>query len=167
MSWMNTIAVDKLMDETRRLATLYRQTTGQTLPISAELARFDAAKYLHLQTLPIPAKGIDFVGTLGPIQDKNIQVKSRVIFNEKNTRYRLGQLNMDLPWDVIILVLYTEMYQPYAIHAATKEVLLENHTARGLISLPKFKAIGHLLWTEDSGIEWDEIWTNQSKSAYP
>ena len=155
---MNTIAVDKLMDETRRLASLYRQTTGQTLPISAELARFDAAKHLNLQALSIPSKGIDFVGTLGPIQDKNIQVKSRVIFNEKNSNYRLGQLNMELAWDIIILVLYTELYQPYAMHGASKDTILENHTTRGLISLSKFKAISQLLWTQESGVEWDEIW---------
>lgn len=165
---MNTIAVDKLMSETRRLAALFRANTGATLPVSAELGRYDAAKLLHLKPLKEPGKGIDFIGTLGPYADKKILVKSRVVFEEGKSGYRIGQLNIDAPWDYITLVLYTAQYQPFEIYGAAKNDIVaaldkipSARQQRGMMSLAKFKIISQLLWTLEFGIEWDDIWTNR------
>ncbi|MBS0287667.1 MAG: hypothetical protein JSR17_10245 [Proteobacteria bacterium] len=164
---MNTIAVDALMNQTRQLAALYRQTTGQTLPVSAELGRYDAACLLGLQPGPKPPiAGVDFIGCEGPYHCKSIQVKSRVIFNENSNSARIGQLNLAMPWEIVLLVLYDENYQPFAIYGATKEEVVEaiaKATARlkrGAMSLAKFKVISQLVWTQENGLEWDEIWTN-------
>ncbi len=165
---MNTIAVDTLMAQTRRLAALYRQATGQTLPVSAELGRYDAALLLHLEPLASPCKGIDFIGSTGPYKNKTIQVKSRVIFDEQSKGSRVGQLNGEMLWDFVILVLYTADYEPFAIYGAPKEeiaIVLNEQSSRrnrGAMSLAKFKAISQLLWTIERGLEWDEIWTNQA-----
>ena len=48
---MAVYKLDKLMAETRRLAAEYRRSTGSTLPVSAELAKFDAISLLGLRTL--------------------------------------------------------------------------------------------------------------------
>lgn len=169
---MNTIAVDTLMAQTRRLAALYRQTTGQTLPISAELSRYDASKILSLSPLEgAPMAGVDFVGT-GPYHCKNIQVKSRVIFNEGSSGYRIGQLNLNMAWDIVVLVLYDAVYEPFAIYAASKEEVLSSLTqstqkqSRGAMSLAKFKAISQLIWTSQGGLDWGELWQNQSKMGF-
>ncbi len=155
---MNTIAVDTLMAQTRRLAALYRQTTGQTLPVSAELGRYDAAVLLHLEPLTSVCKGIDFMGSTGPYKDKAIQVKSRVLFDEQNKSSRVGQLNIDSLWDVVVLVLYTADYQPFAIYGAPKKVIVtalneqSSRRGRGAMSLAKFKAISQLVWTVERGL---------------
>ncbi len=165
---MNTIAVDTLMVQTRRLAALYRQTTGQTLPISAELGRYDAALLLHLKPLAAPCKGIDFMGTRGPYKDKTIQVKTRVIFDEQNKGARVGQLNVDMFWDFVVLVLYTADYEPFAIYGASNEDIVaaingqSSRRGRGAMSLAKFKAISQLVWSLECGLDWDELWTNRA-----
>ncbi len=166
---MNTIAVDTLMAQTRRLAALYRQTTGQTLPVSAELSRYDAAQLLGLSVISgAPRAGVDFTGSQGPYHCKNIQVKSRVIFNDNNSGYRIGQLNLSMPWEIVVLVLYEANYEPFAIYAATKEEVIASLSqtthkqARGAMSLAKFKAISQLIWTRERGLEWDESLSNQA-----
>jgi len=165
---MNTIAVDKLMSETRRLAALFRANTGSVLPVSAELGRYDAAKLLHLKPLKEPMKGVDFLGTLGAYAGKKILVKSRVVFEEGKPGCRIGQLNIDSPWEYISLVLYTAQYQPFEIYGAAKKDVVDtldkmssSRRQRGMMSLAKFKVISQLLWTPEFGIEWDDIWTNQ------
>lgn len=166
--FMNTIAVDALMNQTRHLAALYRQTTGQTLPVSAELGRYDAACLLDLQPAPKPlVAGVDFIGSQHLYHCKLIQVKSRVIFNEKSSSYRIGQLNVAMPWEIVVLVLYNERYEPYAIYGTSKEEVtqaLSGATARnqrGAMSLAKFKAISQLIWTKENGLQPEEIWCNQ------
>lgn len=47
---MDIYSIDKLMHETRQLAAKYHQTTGTALPVTGEIARFDAAKALGLPT---------------------------------------------------------------------------------------------------------------------
>ncbi len=168
---MDTFAVDKLMSETRRIATQYRANTGQTLPVSAELGRYDARKLLLLDLPSKAQKGIDFIATQGPYANKFIQVKSRVIFDEGRKGYRIGQLNLDAAWDIVVLVLYAEDYQPFAIYASSKEdvnAAIEHrsslHRQRGLMSLSKFKAISTLVWSQENGLEWDEIWSNSANA---
>lgn len=156
------------MSETRRLAALFRVNTGSILPVSAELGRYDAERLLHLERLREPVRGVDFIGTKGSYAGKKILVKSRVVFEEGKSGYRIGQLNIDAPWDYIILVLYTAQYHPFEIYSATKkdvvaalEKITSSRKQRGMMSLAKFRIIGQLLWTPEFGIEWDDIWTNQ------
>ncbi len=165
---MNTIAVETLITKTRALAALYRETTGQTLPVSAELSRYDAAKLLGLSPLKPPVAGVDFVGTQGPYRCKKIQVKSRVIFNEQSSGYRIGQLNLSMEWEIVVLVLYNADYEPFAMYGLDKEAIQQalsqspGKQSRGAMSLAKFKALGQLIWTQENGLEWDEIWSNHS-----
>jgi hypothetical protein len=168
---MDTFAVDKLMAETRRIATQYRANTGQTLPVSAELGRYDARKLLQLDLPTKPMRGIDFIATTGPFANKLVQVKSRVIFDEDRKGYRIGQLNLDASWEIVVLVLYGEDYQPFAIYATSKEEVIAAiehrsslHRQRGLMSLAKFKAISTLVWSQENGLEWDEIWSNSASA---
>ena len=160
---MNTIAVDTLMAQTRQLAALYRQTTGQVLPVSAELGRYDAARLLRLTSHSASVPGIDYIGGEGKYHCMKVQVKARVIFNEQSTGSRIGQLNMDMPWEVVVLVLYNPSYEPFAIYGVDKEAIVKALAAkqqRGAMSLAKFKAISQLIWTQENGLEWDEVWTN-------
>jgi len=160
-SSMTVFSIDKLMQETRRLAAQYRQSTGQTLPISGELARYDATRLLQLSA--------DFKGTKGPLANKIVQIKSRVIFDEQKSGYRIGQLDLGGSWQVCALVLYEASYEPFAIYIASHESILEAKNtissktkARGAMSLAQFKRIAQCVWTVENGLDWEELWSNAS-----
>jgi len=50
------------MQQTRQLAARYRQTTGNTLPITGEIAHFDVAKALNLSLSDDLTLGYDAIG---------------------------------------------------------------------------------------------------------
>ena len=99
------------MDETRRLAKLFRESTGQTLPVSAELAKYDITQILPVTEPDEPIRGVDFMGR-DDYSGMQIQLKSRVIFDANKSHYRLGKLNTEDGWDAVALLLYNDAYEP-------------------------------------------------------
>jgi len=151
---MGVYKLDKLMDETRRLAAEYRRSTGSTLPVSAELAKFDAISLLNLRPLEEPESGVDALRDSARGVER-IQIKGRVIFDPKKTGQRVGQLNFDADWDVVVLVMMNEDYQSTAIYSVSKSHLLKvleeqqggKNNARGALSVKKFQAIAEQVWS--------------------
>ena len=151
---MSIYAVDKLMTETRRLASEYYKTTGQVLPVSSELSRYDVIQKLKFLPIEKPEKGVDLLGS-GPWKDKKALIKSRVIFENSKSKQRVGQLNMEGGWEVVILVLMNEAYEPfemYLIDRPTIESTLSvgkesSRRQRGALSVAKFKALGTRVWS--------------------
>lgn len=145
--------LEKLMDETRRIASEYRQSTGATLPVSAELAKFDAIKLLSLKPVKNQGKAVDAL-LVSDKGEKKVQVKGRVIFNSGKTSQRVGQLNLDADWDLLFLVLLNNRYETTEIYQVGRDKLLAELTdsssfhkkQRGAISVKKFKAISQLCW---------------------
>ncbi len=162
-------SVDKLMAETRRLAAEYRRTTGQPLPVTAEIARYDAARLLDLELVPATQPGgYDAVGRTGHRKDRQIQIKGRAIIDESKSGQRIGQLKMEQEWDSVMLVLLDEDFEPYAIYEADRDEIEEAVTEaesrrqkRGAMSVARFKIISRLVWTRDEGPLDDEIWSNR------
>lgn len=169
------------MAETRRLAAEYRASTGQTLAVSNELARYDVSKIFSFAEHGLD-DGVDFLGNNQFFSDKKIIVKSRVIFDENKSHYRVGKLSTESNWDYVFLVLYSANYEPTSIYFTAKSSLdaadnqLPNYgmakknqndqlsdsetssgskASRGAMTIAKFKAIGKLLWTKEGGIEMD------------
>lgn len=165
---MELYSIDKLMHETRQLAAKYRQTTGTVLPVTGEIARFDAAKALHLKLIEDPGSSIDAIGT-GEREGKRILIKGRAIFDTTRSSPRIGQLNPEQDWDLVELVLFDEQYEAEEIYEATREEIAEamlnkensNRKKRGAMSIAQFKIIGQLVWTRENGLE-QEVWDNQS-----
>lgn len=149
--------LEKLMDETRRLASEYRKSTGGTLPVSTELAKYDAIKLLGLSPLESPERAVDALW-LTPEGEKKVQVKGRVIFEPKKSGYRVGQFNLDADWHIIVLVLMNQDYETYQIYRLERERLLEiiadekegKKNARGAMSVKKFIAISQLCWSSEN-----------------
>ncbi|BAO44302.1 hypothetical protein [Thiolapillus brandeum] len=157
--------LEKLIAETRALAARYRETTGQTLPVTGEIARFDAARHLNLIPLEPREPGVDAVGS-GAHADRRYQIKGRVIFNEGKSGYRIGQLNTSGDWTHVALVLLDANFEPYRIHEIHREAVLEaladssgKRSRRGAMSVAKFEAISDLVWTRENGLE-EQIWSN-------
>ena len=155
---MTIYSIDKLITETRRLAAEFRRSTGQALPVSGEIARYDAARILGLTLCEQRAGGIDAIGN-GDREGQRIQVKSRVIAQDKKSGARIGQLNPDGDWDTILLVIMDQDYEPCEIYEATREEVQEamssssRRSSRGALSVAKFKIISWLVWTRETGLE--------------
>jgi len=163
---MSVFAADKLIGQARQLAAEYRRTMGKPLPgISSEIALHDAIRLLELEPVTGSIAGVD---ALDPGRDnKQIQIKSRTIFDENKTGQRIGQVKVDQQWDSVVLVLMDEDYEPYEIYEAERDELLEfmekssrSRARRGALSVARFKVIGRLAWTREDGLE-AEIWDNQ------
>ncbi len=162
---MSLYAADKLISQARQLAAEYRRTMGKPLPgIGNEIAVHDAIRLLELEPAPPQAGGYD---AIDPARDGwRIQIKSRTIFDESKSGQRIGQVKVDQPWDSLLLVLMDEAYEPFEIHEADREEMLEylrdsKRSKRGAMSVARFKIIGRLVWSAENGRE-SEIWDNQS-----
>jgi hypothetical protein len=149
-------SIEKLMAETRRLAADYRRATGKTLPVSGEIAVYDAIRILGLEAVTDNTVGHDAVDNrLTP--PKRYQVKARVIFDENRTDHRIGQLKLEQAWDSVLLVLMNEDYEPEAIYAADRPAITEamantkdsNRAKRGAMSVARFKIIGRSVWVKE------------------
>jgi hypothetical protein len=160
-------SIDLLMQQTRQLAARYRKTTGNTLPITGEIARFDVAKALHLDLNDNLTLGYDAIGQ-GQRDGLKILIKGRVIFEDSQSSPRLGQLNPDGRWDRVVMVLFDDDYMPVEMYEASAEEISSTlqgkaeskNKKRGAMSVAQFKIISELVW---SGQESDtsEVWENE------
>ena len=160
-------SVGKLMAQTRKLAADYRRATGQPLPVTSEIANYDAANLLGLELMQPPPGGYDAVGTSGEREGVRYQIKGRAIFDENKGGQRLGQLKLEQDWDAVLLVLLDEEYEPFEIHEAERgeiEAALSEsdskRSKRGAMSIARFKNISRLVWSREEGLIDDEIWDN-------
>lgn len=166
---MAIYSVDKLIAEARRLSAEYRKATGRPLGgVSGEIAEYDAARLMDLEICEPKPGGYDAIGR-GKRMGMRIQIKGRTIFDEGRTGQRIGQLKIEQEWDSVMLVLMNENLEAFEIYEAMREDVMQtmmeakvsNRSKRGAMSVAKFKAISHLVWTHENGIEEDEIWKNQ------
>ena len=162
---MSIYEADKLISEARRIAAEYRRTTGTTLPISGEIAKHDACKYLGLEPVKENQGGYDAIDKEG----HRVQIKGRAIFDEAKGGQRLGQLKMEQQWDKLAMVLMDENFDTTEIYLASREDIEtsldeqreSNRSKRGAMSVARFKHISHLAWSSVEGRSDDETWTNQ------
>lgn len=157
---MTIYSIDTLIEETRRLATEFRRSTGQMLPVSGEIARYDVVHHLNMTADTTQQAGIDAIS-----KGLKIQIKGRVITDEEKSSYRIGQINPNGDWDAIVLSLMDENFEPYEMYQLNKQDFLDSNASskqhkRGALSVAKFKIIGQLVWTKEHGMEPD-MWTNQ------
>jgi hypothetical protein len=152
---MNAYSIEKLMAETRRVAADYRRATGKALPVSGEIAIYDAIQLLGLEAAEQNAAGYDAIRHLGDTRIR-IQVKARVMFAEHRTDQRIGQLKLEQDWDSVVLVLMNENYEPEEIYEAARDEILpvldesknSARSKRGAMSVARFKNIGRRVWPD-------------------
>jgi hypothetical protein len=165
---MGVYSVDKLITEARRIAAEYRRATGKPLAgVTSEVCQYDAARLLDLELGAGVNGGYDAVGR-GTREGKKIQIKGRAIFDESKSGQRIGQLKMEQDWDSVVLVLMDENLEPYEIYEAGRDEIIaalgegvnNKRSKRGIMSVAKFRAIGHLAWSRDYGAEDEELWEN-------
>lgn len=150
---MNIYAIDKLMSETRRLATEYHRETGQVLPLSNEISRYDVEKILGFTPPTVAESGVDLIG-INKYAGKKFQIKSRVIFKNSKSRPKVGNIDFKGKWDFMILVIMNDHYMPIEMHLASKVQLFSEYqnvtksSERNNMSINKFKVLGELIWEQ-------------------
>ncbi len=161
---MAIFSIDKLTDEARRLAVEYRNATGKTLPVTAEIAINDAIKLLNLGKNDTGEAGYDAVYKTAD-DDFKVQIKGRAIFKPQGG-YRIGQLKMDQKWDAIVLVIMNDQFESEEIYLCHRdqinEHLQDNESNRkGAMTVARFRIIGTLVWSKANGLEDDGYWSNR------
>ena len=156
---MSLYSYDKLIEETRKLAAEFRRTTGTMLPVSGEIARHDVSRHLDLELNKDHTAGFDAIGR-NEREGLRIQIKSRVVGDVVKPGHRIGQLNPDGNWDLVVLSLMDHEFEPLEMYEASREDIIDaaldansNRKKRGAISVAKFKIIGKLVWTRELGVE--------------
>lgn len=155
---MSVYSIDKLIDQTRKLAAEFKRSTGTMLPVSGEIARFDVSHHLGLTLCQDQNCGYDAIGT-GSRENLRVQIKSRVIGDAVKPGHRIGQLNTNGNWDIVILSLMDNDFEPIEMYELTREEVIDaikpdnKSSKKGAISVAKFKIIGLLVWTKEQGVE--------------
>jgi len=156
--------VSHLIVQARQLACDYYQSTGKSLPgISTELARYDAASLLDLELTEDPNCGYDALSREQPVQ--RLQIRGRVIFDPEKTNQRVGQLRLEKPWDAAVLVLMDSLFDTTEMIIATRQAIetaaagtSAKRRAKGLLSVNKFRRLGQLVWSRETGRIDGAIW---------
>ena len=145
--------VSALMTQTRLLAANYREQTGNALPVTEELARFDAINLIGLTKLT-EQEGID---AIDPKTKETVLVKGRVIFKGGKARQKLGKLGLQAEWQQLLMVIYNPQYEPTQIFQIDRKIIeLELNklpvSKRGSMTVAKYKAIGTQVWQSDTNL---------------
>jgi len=153
---MSLYAIDKLINETRRIAAEFKRTTGTMLPVSGEIARYDVAHHLDLTLSNDHTCGYDAIGN-NQREGLCVQIKSRVIGDCVKSGHRLGQLNPNGNWDIVIVSLMDNEFEPLEMYQLSRDEISNALTGaskkHNSISVAKLKIIGDLVWTKEHGVE--------------
>ncbi|PCJ88931.1 MAG: hypothetical protein COA54_01510 [Thiotrichaceae bacterium] len=169
---MSLYSLDKLINETRRLAAEFKRTTGTMLPVSGEIARYDVSTHLKLTLNDDPNCGHDAIGLLERAGIKYL-IKSRVVGDTVKSGHRIGQLNLNGNWDIIVLSLMNNDFEPMEMYQLKRADVIDvlanankKRGKRGAISIAKFKIIGDLIWTRENGTEDTKPHTISKEARY-
>lgn len=151
---MSLYSIDKLINETRRLAAEFKRTTGTMLPVSGEIARYDVSHHLDLTLSNDQNCGYDAIGN-NARKGLRVQIKSRVIGDSVKSGHRLGQLNPNGNWDIVVLSLMNDDFEPLEMYQVSRdritEVINSSSKKNRTMSVAKFKIISDLVWSKDTG----------------
>jgi len=152
---MNDIA--ELLADAKSLARKYRKLTGKSLGITGEVAELSAAQLLGLELAAARQPGFDATRSESGKVTK-IQIKGRCVPANAKPGRKLGRIQLDKEWDVVLLVLMDEDFDVQNIYEAERLAIEEALRApgsrarneRGVLSVSKFKAIGSEVWNKNS-----------------
>ncbi len=143
--------IGDILERAKSAAVDYYQLTGKPLGITGEIGEYLAAKHLGLELADARTPGYDATDPQG----RRIQVKARSIPNGKRlTGQRLGSIRLEHDWDVVVLVLMDELFEPKAIYEADRPAIATALTRpgskarneRGALAITKFISIGCQVW---------------------
>lgn len=149
--------VTELLAQAKKLAREYRRLTGRPLGITGEVAEFSAAQALGLRLASAREAGFDAVRYVDG-REIRVQIKGRCLAEGAKRGQRVGGIKLNQPWDVVVLVLLTDEFEPLAMYEAGRKEVVQALTApgsrarneRGALSVEKFRSISTLVWKSPS-----------------
>jgi hypothetical protein len=142
------------------------------LPVSGEIARYDVSKALGLILNEDTGGSYDAVGS-NQREGLRVLIKSRVVGEKVKSGHRIGQLNPNGNWDIIVLSLMDNEFEPMEMYQLERKDIIEalsgtdsKRGKRGAISVAKFKIIGDLVWTKENGAEDIRIYSHTGDIHY-
>ena len=110
-----------------------------------------AARLLGLALADARSPGYDALDPTG----RRIQIKARCIpANKRITGQRMGAIRFDHEWDIVMLVLLDEYFEPRVIYEAERDAIEAALTKpgsrarneRGALAVAQFRSIGRQVW---------------------
>jgi hypothetical protein len=152
---------DEIRDILRRakkLAQRYRQLTGKPLGVAGEVAEYEASVYLDLELVAARQAGYDAVQKIGKRRVR-LSIKGRCVLPGQSPSQRLGRIDINKPFDAVLLVLMDERLNATAIYEAPRVNVVaalmapgsKARNERGALSVSKFKSIAKCVWKDAQG----------------
>ncbi|WP_217425917.1 hypothetical protein [Pandoraea cepalis] len=114
-----------MLKEARAIAIEYYRLTGKPLGITGEVGDYEAARLHGLELAVAREAGFDAVDRNG----RRLQIKSRSIPKAKKLAgQRIGSIDLNKPWDAVILVQMDEEFSPVAIYEADRAAIADGST---------------------------------------
>jgi hypothetical protein len=145
----------KLLREVKLLAREYDELTGKPLGVTGEIAEYEAARILKVELAPARQSGYDAVRVVKG-RTQRLQIKGRRLTPSSKASQRVGSIGLKKEWDVVLLVLLDQDYEPTAIYEAGRRALkaaLEKpgskaRNERGALAVSQFRSIGRQIWPD-------------------
>lgn len=150
---------DRILDilrHAKRLAQEYRELTGKPLGITGEVAEYEAAKHLGVKLAPARHAGYDATDLHS---QKTYQIKGRCMLPGCKPSQRLGSIDIEKPFDAVLLVLLDRDFDATSIHEADRTSVIaaltkpgsKSRNERGAMSVSLFKKISRKVWERSEG----------------
>ena len=145
--------ISAVLERAKDAAVDYYDLTGKPLGITGEIGEFYASKYLKLDLAEARTPGYD--ATDKSKRRRKIQIKSRAVEEAKPLGgQRVGKINLEHEFDVVLLVLMNKRFELMQIHeadrAAVKKALTKPgskaRNERGSLAVSQFIRIGKQVW---------------------
>lgn len=144
-----TRPVREILNEVRKLAKEYYETTGKPLGVTGEIGEFAASEIMGLELTEARQEGFD---AIRPSDGSRIQVKARRFVSGKTGR--VSKIDTDKEFDSVMLVLLGEDYEVREIWEAGKEAVITRldepgskaRNERRSMGVSQFKSIAKKVW---------------------
>jgi hypothetical protein len=143
----------ELLPEVKLLAREYYELTEKPLGVTGEIAEYEAARILKVKLSSARQSGYDAIRKRRG-KEERLQIKGRRFTPTSKTSQRLGSIDLLKEWDIVLLVLLDEHYEPteifeadrQAVTAALKKPGSRARNERGSLAVSQFKSIGSRIW---------------------
>ena len=150
-------AIMAVLRKAKNLARKYHALTGRPLGVTGEVAEFEAARLLGVELAPVRTSGYDAIEKVGN-RRRRLQIKARCLLPNHKPGQRLGSIDIDKPWDAVLLVLLDERFDAFEIHEASRRAVVaaitrpgsRSRNERRALGVNLFKSIGKLRWSRNA-----------------
>ncbi|WP_421701449.1 DUF6998 domain-containing protein [Aliiroseovarius sp.] len=144
--------VAAILSQVKPLAVAFYNKTGNPLGVTGEIAEYEAARLLGLDLMEARSPGYDAERMTAKGVER-LQIKGRWKQNGKSWG-RVGSINIDKPFDAVLLVLMSGAYEVQEIWEAPRDKVVarleepgsKSRNERRSMGVAQFKTIAMKVW---------------------